>query len=128
MPQVSLLEYDKVFAETLAKMISMVNWLKRSDSIYSDLELPNDACRVNTMGVFAETEERLVFPLDNVRQKDVYFAYSKTSLETDTELMEKIKETLNSLKNSDIKLQYKIITTDYEQDFVYLLYHTNFIQ
>lgn len=128
MPQVSLLEYDKVFAETLAKMISMVNWLKRSDSIYSDLELPNDACRVNTMGVFAETEERLVFPLDNVRQKDVYFAYSKMSLETDTELMEKIKETLNSLKNSDIKLQYKIITTDYEQDFVYLLYHTNFIQ
>ncbi len=128
MPQVSLLEYDKVFAETLAKMISMVNWLKSSDSIYSDLEPPNDACRVNTMGVFAEAEERLVFPLDNVRQKDVYFAYSKTSLETDTELMEKIKETLNSLKNPEIKLQYKIITTDYEQDFVYLLYHTNFIQ
>lgn len=128
MPQVSLLEYEKVLSETLAKMISMINWLVAADSIQSDLEPPNDACRMNTIGVFADTEERLVFPLDNVRQKDVYFACSKTSLETDTELMEKIKETLNSLKNSDIKLQYKIITTDYEQDFVYLLYHTNFIQ
>jgi hypothetical protein len=128
MPQVSLLEYDKVFSETLAKMISMTNWLKNSESVYSDMQPPNDACRLNCMGVFAGAEEKLVFPLDNVRQKDVYFACSKTSLETDTELMEKIKDTLNSLKNGEIKLQYKIITTDYEQDFVYLLYHTNFIQ
>lgn len=128
MPQVSLLEYDKVFAETLAKMISMVNWLKNAESINSDLEPPNDACRLNSMGVFAEEEERLTFPLDNVRQKDVYFACSKKTIETDTDLLEKIKNTLKIVKNTDVKVQYKIIITDYEQDFIYLLYHTNFIQ
>ena len=128
MPQVSLMDYESVFSQTLAKMISMLNWLRAEQALQFDVEPPNEACRVNTMGVFAETEERLICPLDNVRQKDVYFACTKKTLETDTELLEKIKETLNSLKNKEENLQYKIVTTDYEQDFIYLLYHTNFIQ
>ena len=80
------------------------------------------------MGVFADAEEKIVFPLDNVRQKDVYFACSKKTLETDTELLEKIKETLKRMKEENVKVEHKIVTTGYEQDFVYLFYHTNFIQ
>tara|TARA_Y100001938_G_C8033024_1_gene401734 strand:+ start:472 stop:1266 length:795 start_codon:yes stop_codon:yes gene_type:complete len=128
MPEVSLFEYDKVFSQTLAKMINMVNWLKNEDSFHSDIEEPNEACRVNSLGVFADAEEKIVFSLDNVRQKDVYFACSKQTLKTDTELLEKIKETLKKMKKEGVKVEYKIVATDYEQDFVYLLYHTNFIQ
>ena len=77
MPQVSLMDYESVFSQTLAKMISMLNWLRAEQALQFDVEPPNEACRVNTMGVFAETEERLIYPLDNVRQKDVYFACTK---------------------------------------------------
>ena len=42
--------------------------------------------------------------------------------------MEKVKETLKFLKKDQEKVEYKIVKTDYEQDFIYLLYHTNFIQ
>ena len=128
MPEVSLFEYDKVFSQTLAKMINMVNWLKSEEPFHSDIEEPNEACRVNSLGVFADAEEKIVFPLDNVRQKDVYFGCSKQTLKTDTELLEKIKETLKKMKREEVKVEYKIVATDYEQDFVYLLYHTNFIQ
>jgi hypothetical protein len=128
MPEVSLLEYNKVLSETLAKMINMVNWLQNEEPLSSEIEPPNEACRIKSMGVFAEAEERLVFPLDNVRQKDVYFACSKKTLETDTELLEKIKETLKRMKEENVKVEHKIVTTGYEQDFVYLFYHTNFIQ
>lgn len=128
MPEVSLLEYDNVLSQTLAKMINMVNWLQNEESLYSEIEPPNEACRIKSLGVFAEAEERLVFPLDNVRQKDVYFACSKETLKTDTDLLEKIKETLKRMKEENVKVEHKIVTTEYDQDFIYLSYHTNFIQ
>ena len=102
MPEVSLLEYDNVLSQTLAKMINMVNWLQNEESLYSEIEPPNEACRIKSLGVFAEAEERLVFPLDNVRQKDVYFACSKETLKTDTDLLEKIKETLKKMKGGAV--------------------------
>lgn len=128
MPEVSLLEYDKVLSQTLAKMLNMINWLQNEKSLNSEIETPNEACRIKSIGVFADAEERLTFSLDNVRQKDVYFACSEQTLKTDTNLLEKIKETLKNMKQENIKVEHKIVTTRYEQDFIYLLYHTNFIQ
>ena len=109
-------------------MISMVNWLQNEESLYSEIEPPNEACRIKSLGVFAGAEEKLVFPLDNVRQKDVYFACSKETLKTDTDLLEKIKETLKRMKEDNVKVEHKIVITEYDQDFIYLSYHTNFIQ
>ena len=128
LPDVPLLKYDKVFSQTLAKMINMVNWLKNEESFYSDIEPPNEACRINTLGVFAESEEKLIFSLDNTRQKNVYFGCTKKTLAEDINFMEKVKETLKFLKKKEEKVEYKIVKTDYEQDFIYLLYHTNFVQ
>jgi len=124
----NMFEYDKKIGETLAKMINMINWLKGADSFYSEIDQPNEACRMNTLGIFAEQEEKLIFPLDNTRQKDVYFACTEKTLTEDTEFMDKVKETLKSLKTGHEKVEYKIVKTDYEQDFIYLLCHTNFIQ
>ena len=126
--EVSILEYEKKFSKSLAKMINMIGWLKNTEPFYSDIDQRNDACRMNTLGVFAEGEERLIFPLDNIRQKDVYFGCTKKTLAEDISFMEKVKETLKFLKKDQEKVEYKIVKTDYEQDFIYLLYHTNFIQ
>ena len=124
----SIFEYEKRLSEVLAKMINMVNWLKEAKSFYSEIDPPNEACSIKTLGAFAEREEKLIFPLDNVRQKDVYFACTEKTLTEDTEFMDKVKETLKSLKVGHEKVEYKIVKTDYEQDFIYLLCHTNFIQ
>ena len=125
---VSMLEYEKKLSEMLAKMINMVNWLHHADPFYSEINPPNDACRIKTLGVFADSEEKLIFSLDNVRQKDVYFACTEKTLAEDINFMEKVKETLKFLKSESENLEYKIVKTDYEQDFIYLSYHTNFIQ
>ena len=124
----SIFEYEKRLSEILAKMINMINWLKEAKSFYSEIDQPNEACRMNTLGIFAEQEEKLIFPLDNTRQKDVYFACTEKTLTEDTEFMDKVKETLKSLKVGHEKVEYKIVKTDYEQDFIYLMCHTNFIQ
>ena len=124
----SIFEYEKKLSVTLAKMINMINWLKGADSFYSEIDQPSEVCRMNTLGIFAEQEEKLIFPLDNTRQKDVYFACTEKTLTEDTEFMDKVKETLKSLKVGHEKVEYKIVKTDYEQDFIYLSCHTNFIQ
>ena len=128
MADTSILEYEEKFSKTLAKMINMINWLKGTKSFNSEIDQTNEACRINTLGVFAEGEEKLIFSLDNVRQKEVYFGCTEKTLTEDINFMEKVKETLKFLKKEQEKVEYKIVKTDYEQDFIYLSYHTNFIQ
>jgi hypothetical protein len=128
MADTSILEYKKKFSKTLAKMINMINWLKGAKSFNSEIDQANEACRINTLGIFAEGEEKLIFSLNNIRQKEVYFGCTEKTLTEDINFMEKVKETLKFLKKEQEKVEYKILKTDYEQDFIYLLYHTNFIQ
>jgi len=109
-------------------MINMINWLKGAKSFISEIDQTNEACRINTLGIFAEGEEKLIFSLDNIRQKEVYFGCTEKTLTEDINFMEKVKETLKFLKKEQEKVEYKIVKTDYEQDFIYLSYHTNFIQ
>ena len=68
----------------------------------------------------------MFFSLDNVKEMNYYYAINKNRLETDGSLMKKITE--NIKMENDLKVSYGIFATDYEDDYVYCVANSSFIQ
>ena len=86
--------------------------------------------RLTTIGMsdLEKNEDGLFFSLDNVSDIVYYYAYNKEKLESDFELMGKIKNAVATKKQEGVRVTYGIFETDYEQDYIYCLNHSSVIQ
>jgi hypothetical protein len=57
-----------------------------------------------------------------------YYAINKNKLQSDGRLMKKIKQQIQDQTDDEVKASYGIFSTDYEQDYLYLLGHSLEIQ
>ena len=127
---ISIKNYYNKINEIIVSTLHMINIYKNNKSIsntYGDLPL---GARISTFGMLDEEndEEKVFFPLDNVSDVVYYYAYNKQRLETDSNIMSSIKKNIEVAKSDDIRATYGIYETDYEQDYVYCMYHTSEIQ
>ena len=123
---ISIKNYYNKINEIIVSTLHMINIYKNNKSIsntYGDLPL---GARISTFGML--DEEKVFFPLDNVSDVVYYYAYNKQRLETDSNIMSSIKKNIEVAKSDDIRATYGIYETDYEQDYVYCMYHTSEIQ
>ena len=121
--------YNKI-NEITVSTLHMINVYKNNKSLtntYQDLPL---GARITTFGMYdeKENEDKMFFSLDSVSDVVYYYAYNKYRLETDSNLMTNIKRNIEQNKSINIRASYGIYETDYEQDYVYCLYHTSEIQ
>ena len=72
--------------------------------------------------------DNMFFSLDNVSDIVYYYTHNKEKLESDFELMSKIKEAVSSKKEEGVRVTYGIFETDYEQDYIYCVNHSSVIQ
>ena len=72
--------------------------------------------------------DHVFFSLDNVSDIVYYYTHNKEKLESDFELMGKIKEAVSEKKEEGLRVTYGIFETDYEQDYIYCLNHSSVIQ
>ena len=127
---ISIKNYYNKINEIIVSTLHMINVYKNNKSLtntYGDLPL---GARITTIGMYdeAEKEDKMFFSLDNVSDVVYYYAYNKDRLETDSKLMTVIKENIEQNKSENIRATYGVYETDYEQDYVYSLYHTSEIQ
>jgi hypothetical protein len=127
---ISIKNYYNKINEIVVSTLHMINVYKNNKSItntYGDLPL---GARITTFGMYdeKENEDKMFFSLDNISDVVYYYAYNKNRLETDSTLMADIKRNIEQNKFEEIRATYGIYETDYEQDYVYSLYHTSEIQ
>jgi hypothetical protein len=127
---ISIKNYYNKINEIIVSTLHMINVYKNNKSLtntYGDLPL---GARITTIGMYdeVEKEDKMFFSLDNVSDVVYYYAYNKDRLETDSRLMTVIKENIEQNKSENIRATYGVYETDYEQDYVYSLYHTSEIQ
>jgi ribosome biogenesis SPOUT family RNA methylase Rps3 len=127
---ISIKNYYNKINEIIVSTLHMINVYKNNKSLtntYGDLPL---GTRITTIGMYdeIEKEDKMFFSLDNVSDVVYYYAYNKDRLETDSKLMTIIKENIEQNKSENIRATYGVYETDYEQDYVYSLYHTSEIQ
>jgi len=127
---ISVKNYNEKINEMIVSTIHMINIYKNNVSVNDTFcDLPVGA-RLTTIGRadLDKNEDNMFFSLDNVSDVVYYYAYNKDKLESDFELMSKIKKAVSNKKEEGLRVTYGIFETDYKQDYIYCLGHSSVVQ
>ena len=127
--------YDKL-NETIVSAFHMMNVFRFSKPIINTFSEQIDSCRISTIGIFDDekNEEKLFFPLENIRDLMYYYGIPRKILEEAGRLFrkitEQIKEKSNKKENEHVqqKATFGIYQTEYEQNYSFVIASTSFIQ
>ena len=86
--------------------------------------------RITTIGLLDMDKniENNFYPLKFITHKIFYYAFSKSQIENDGMLISKIKDQMIIKKAEGAKVNFKIYSTEYEQNFSFCESLTHFIQ
>ena len=119
--------YYKKINETIANTLHMLNVFQNSDAEFDEFSPLRDISRISTIGVATfENAEKSFYTLNNVEEKDYYFAISEEGMQREG-LLQEIKKYITA-HEEDMKINYSIFTTAYEDHYVYFVSHTSKIQ
>tara|TARA_Y100000034_G_C6887633_1_gene407762 strand:+ start:1465 stop:2328 length:864 start_codon:yes stop_codon:yes gene_type:complete len=129
MEDVPLSEYHERIYGLVSSAFHMINVYGHIDSVSDTFFPPHEAARISTIGVSnSEDEVELFFPLDEMDEIRYYYAINKNTLQSDGKLLKKIKEQIERETHEETKASYGIYSTDYEQDYLYVLAYSLEIQ
>ena len=120
--------YGKI-NDYIVPTIHMINVFDNTEPIMTSFSELSQTSRICTLGAvdLNAGEEKMFFPLDSAKEKRYYFGVNKKSLETDKSLLGEIKNHIRSVPE-DIRSSFSIYSTDYEENFAYVLCYTSEIQ
>jgi len=121
--------YDKL-NEFIVWVFHMLNVLRHSEPVMGKINETKSTSRISTIGVvdFESDEEKLLFPLDAVREKGYYYLLKSEDLTSSGTLLKKISQQVKGLEEEDAKSSYAIYSSDYDQNFVFCMAHTPHVQ
>jgi hypothetical protein len=127
---IPVIGYYDALNNMLVNTVHMVNVFDHSEPVISDFSNMPENYRISTYGIsdLEEKEEKLFFPLDNIRQVRYYIAINRKQLEEDGSLNKKIKEFLDNSREEGIDVSYGVYATNYDKNLVYCRAYTNIIQ
>ena len=120
--------YGKI-NDYITPTIHMINVFDNTEPVMTSFSELSQTSRICTFGAvdLNAGEEKMFFPLDSIKEKRYYFGVSEKSLETDESLLGEIKNYIRS-EPEDARTSFSIYSTDYEENFAYVLCYTSEIQ
>ena len=117
--------YDKLNS-VIASTLHMINVYNHIGSVVNTFSKPLAGRRISTIGFYdtKNNENNLFYSLDNVGEMRYYYAINREKLETDGDILKKVREQIKG----DTEASYGIFATNYEQDYVYTVAHSSEIQ
>ena len=112
--------YDKL-NEVLVSTVHMVNVFMNTEAVFENMSETETHHRINSFGVInPETgEEKMLFPLNNVREKVYYMGINEKSL-LDGSYFSKLKASMREkAEKEDVKISFQINETKYDENYVY---------
>lgn len=127
---VPIINYYNNLNHLLVSTMHMTNIYTNTKPIESSFFGLHETSRISTFGMMKldSSEENLFFDLENPRDKTIFYAINKESLENDGSLFRKIKQQVNHFSSENLNVSYKIFSTSYEDDYVYSMNYSSFIQ
>lgn len=127
----SIMEYYDSLNKVIVSTIHMINYLLTAKDVFGKMTAERDVDRISTVGILnvEEGTENYLYNLSSARQKLFLYAIKEDDLTTNKELIKMIQQqTRNSYSGTELDISYKITTTNYESNFVYIISNTNIIQ
>jgi len=127
----SIMEYYNSLNKAIVSTIHMVNYLLTAKEVFGKMAAQREVDRICTVGVY-DTEdgyENYLYNLETPRQKVFLYAIKDSDLTENKNLIKLIQQQIrNAYTGSEVDISYKITTTNYEANFVYIISYTNIIQ
>ena len=117
--------YDKL-NDMIVSSLHMLNVYDHIKPVVDTFYEPLVGRRISTIGFYdsENSENKLFYSLDNIREMRYYYAINKKKLETDGDVLKKIRKQIEN----KIETSYGIYATEYEQDYIYTVAHSSEIQ
>lgn len=127
---VSILELNDSLAELISSTSHYINIYNNIKPILSNSIELNDLGRIKTYGLseIGSTEIKWFYDLENIEEIIYYFAINSNTLKKEKNLLQTIKSQVREKQKENIKILFNIYETNYEQNFVYCVGRTKFIQ
>jgi len=117
--------YDKLNS-MIVSSLHMINVYNHIEPVVNTFSKPLAGRRISTIGFYdtESNENKLFYLLDNVDEMRYYYAINKEKLETDGDILKKIRKQIKSKTETS----YGIFSTNYDQDYVYTVANSSEIQ
>lgn len=120
--------YDHLY-EFISYTFHMINVYGRTKGLIDNFQPIERVNRITTFGISnLENEDRMFFSLDSAFEMGYYYAVSKRTLEKDDKLLPRIKRRIKAKSDEFTRIMFSIHQTEYDDDYVYCVKHTKFIQ
>ena len=127
---VSVLDYHEQLNSILMSTIHMINVFDHSESVNDTFENPHKTSRIATLGIvdLQKKQQKMFFSLDNAREVRYYFAMNEGKLKKSSNLFSEIRNFVKENNTEDTKSSYGIFSTQYEQDYGYVVSYSSKVQ
>lgn len=117
--------YDKLNS-MIVSSLHMINVYNHINSVVDTFSEPLAGRRISTIGIHdsKNNQNNLFYLLDNVSEMRYYYAINQEKLETDGDILKKVREQIKG----EAEASYGIFATNYDQDYVYTVAHSSEIQ
>jgi len=128
--EVPIIGYHEKLNELIIWIYHMLNVLANSEPVMGKINKTKSTSRISTIGTvdFETGEEKMLFSLDNVREKGYFYLLKKEDLISSGNLLKKITQQVKGLGEEDAKSSFAIYSSEYDQNFVFCMTHTPYIQ
>ena len=127
----SIMEYYDSLNKVIVSTIHMINYLLTAKDVFGKMSAEREVDRISTVGILNTEDgtENYLYNLNSPRQKVFLYAVKQDDLTTNKDLIKMIQQqTRTSYTGTELDISYKITTTNYESNFVYIISNTNIIQ
>ena len=128
--EVSLINYYDILKDTISRTVQLVDYFSNTVPVAEIKSDSSPTIRIGTYGLvdIEKQQEKLFYPLKNIRRKHYYYGINSEELKSDGSLIKKIRNQVNSLKGENTIATYSVHETTYEDPQVIVIAKTSTIQ
>lgn len=127
---VSILDFDENFNELISSTLHYINVYSNIKPIISNNIELSDISRIETYGLseIGNMDIKWFSELENIEEIIYYFAINSNTLKKEKKLLQTLKTQVKEKQKENLKVLFNIHETSYEENFVYCVARTKFIQ
>ena len=128
--KVSVMNYNEQLNQLVVPALHMINVFNHIEPVMDTFSQISNIARIATFGVVdvKKNEQKLFFPLDNASEFRYYYSINKEQLEEEGDFLLNVKKNIKENYSDEVRASYGIYSSDYEQDYGYVVAYSSQIQ
>lgn len=128
--EIPVIGYYEALNKLIFNCISFIKFYENKKAIIDNTSEVKDISRISTLGIYdLENDiEKIFYNFDFIDDKCYNFIINENILKSDGKLFKQIKEKMKQKSLNDIKISYKIYSTQNDNNYCYVVQHSRKVQ